>query len=395
MIVRDEAERLARCLQSAAAAVDEMIVVDTGSVDETMAIAQAFGAKVFSMPWQNDFAIARNESLRHATGDWVLVLDADETLVADCVPLLRQTIQAEHTLVINLLRQEVGAVQSPYSLVSRLFRRHPDLRFARPYHATIDDAVATLLQQEPTWGVVDLSQVAILHDGYDPVAIARRDKLEKARSVMEGYWQAHPDDPYECSKLGALYVQMGEVERGIQLLQRGLQSPLLKASQMDAPVRYELHYHLGIAHTRLNQLDTAAQHYQAALQQPLMDPLKLGAYNNLGSLCKTTGDLATARQFYEQCLAIDPGFAAGHYNLGTTLRAQGQITDAVTHYQAAIRLQPDHAEAHQNLGVALIKLGQVEAGLASFGRAIALHAQTNPAQAERLRQGLKEMGFAI
>ncbi|MFQ3626162.1 MAG: tetratricopeptide repeat protein [Cyanobacteriota bacterium] len=395
MIVRDEAERLGRCLQSVATVADELIVVDTGSVDDTVAIAQSFDAKVFSMPWQNDFAIARNESLRHATGDWVLVLDADETLVADCVPMMQQAMQSDETLVINLLRQEVGAVQSPYSLVSRLFRRHPALTFARPYHATIDDAVAALRQQEPGWGIVDLPQVAILHDGYDPVAIARRDKLEKARTVMEGYWKAHPDDPYECSKLGALYVQMGEVERGIQLLQQGLQSPLLKASQTDAPVRYELHYHLGIAFTRLNQIDQAAQHYQTALQQPVLEPLKLGAYNNLGSLCKTTGDLATARQLYERCLAIDPNFAAGHYNLGTTLRAQGQITSAVAHYQEAIRLQPDHAEAHQNLGVALIKLGQVESGLASFGRAIALHSQSNPAQAERLRQGLKEMGFAI
>lgn len=390
MIVRDEAERLGRCLQSVATVADELIVVDTGSVDDTVAIAQFFGAKVFSTPWQNDFAIARNESLRHATGDWVLVLDADETLVADCVPRMQQAMQHDQTLVINLLRQEVGAVQSPYSLVSRLFRRHPAVTFARPYHATIDDAVAALRQQEPGWGIVDLPQVAILHDGYDPVAIARRDKLEKARTVMEGYWQAHPDDPYECSKLGALYVQMGEVERGIQLLQQGLKSP-----QLDAPVRYELHYHLGIAFSRLNQLEQAAQQYQAALQQPVLEPLKLGAYNNLGSLCKTAGDLSTARQLYEHCLAIDPNFAAGHYNLGTTLRAQGQITNAVTHYQEAIRLQPDHAEAHQNLGVALIKLGQVESGLASFGRAIALHSQSNPEQAERLRQGLKEMGFAI
>ena len=135
MIVKNEATRLPQCLRSVQAVVDEMIVLDTGSTDETPAIARQFGAKVFESTWQQDFAAARNEALAQVTGDWVLVLDADETLTPECVGAIRQAIAVEDHLVVNLIRQEIGAAQSPYSLVSRLFRRHPDLSFSRPYHA--------------------------------------------------------------------------------------------------------------------------------------------------------------------------------------------------------------------------------------------------------------------
>ncbi len=405
MIVKNEAENLPRCLESVRSVVDEIVLVDTGSTDQTVAIAQSFGAKVYSFAWTGDFSAARNESLQHATRDWILVLDADEVLVAEVVPLLKQAIQQPDYLVINLLRHEIGAVQSPYSLVSRLFRKHPAIQFSRPYHAMIDDSVAALRQQEPHWQVAEVTETAILHYGYEPGAIASRDKWQIACSTMEAYLAQHPNDPYECSKLGALYVQMGDVERGIDLLKQGLASvksienmageadPL--SVHASAPVEYELHYHLGSAYSRLNQADLAAEHYHQAIKQPILERLKLGAYNNLGSLMKVNGDLNGAKAAYETCVAIAPEFALGHYNLGTTVRAMGHLTDAIAHYQTAIHLNPGHAEAHQNLGVALLKLGRVEESLASFGRAIALHSHHNPQQAEHLRRSLKEMGFQL
>jgi len=402
MIVKNEANQLPRCLESVRSAVDEIVVVDTGSTDQTVAIAHSFGAAIYSFAWTGDFSAARNESLTHATSDWILVLDADEVLVTETVSLLKQAIQQPDYLVINLLRHEIGAVQSPYSLVSRLFRRHSAIQFSRPYHAMIDDSVIALRQREPHWQVVDLTETAILHYGYEPGAIASRDKLQTARTTMEAYLANHPNDPYECSKLGALYVQLGDFERGINLLKHGLTSverisggANSPSSQVTAPVVYELHYHLGTAYSRLKQSDLAAQHYHQAIKQPIVERLKLGAYNNLGSLMKVNGDLNGAKFAYETCVAIAPEFALGHYNLGTTIRALGNITDAIVHYQTALRLNPDHAEAHQNLGVALLKLGRVEESLASFGRAIALHSHHNPQQAEHLRRSLKEMGFQL
>jgi glycosyltransferase involved in cell wall biosynthesis len=390
MIVKNEESSLPRCLDSVRDVVDELVILDTGSADTTPEIAEAYGAVLHYFVWTDDFAAARNECLRYATGDWVLVLDADEQLAPGVGDRLRQSLMDPTCLVVNLVRQEIGAAQSPYSLVSRLFRRHPQIHFSRPYHAMVDDSVIALMAQDPQWTVANLPEVAILHDGYTQAAIAGRQKTNRARLAMERYLVTHPGDPYACSKLGALYVQMERLRDGVELLERGLKQP-----HLDPSVAYELHYHLGIAYSKLSHIDQAAQHYQAALQQALFPVLKLGAYNNLGSLQRARGDLAGAAAAFRQMIAIDPQFAIGHYNLGLTLKAQGQFTDAIAHYHQAIQLQPDYAEAYQNLGVTLFKLGKMPEGLQAFQKAIALHASQNPAEADRLRQGLAQMGFSL
>ena len=166
MIVRNEQERLGACLDSVKAFTDEMVIVDTGSTDNTIAIAKAAGARVEQIPWPGDFAPARNVALEFVTGDWVLVLDADECLRAEAVPALKALMAQPDVLVINLLRHEQGAAMAPYSSVSRLFRRHPRIRWSRPYHSMVDDSVRELLQDEPHWRIADCSEPALLHDGY-------------------------------------------------------------------------------------------------------------------------------------------------------------------------------------------------------------------------------------
>ncbi|MGG6293294.1 tetratricopeptide repeat protein [Leptolyngbya sp. AN02str] len=394
MIVKNEAHHLSRCLDSVRSFANELIVVDTGSTDETVAIAESFGATVIRTDWTGDFSAARNESLKHATQEWILILDADELLNESVIPKLNEAMNQPNVLVVNLMRHEVGATQSPYSLVSRLFRNHPSIRFSRPYHALIDDSVLELLHNEPQWHITEVAEVAILHDGYAPDAIAGRNKFEMARKAMEAYLAEHPNDPYECSKLGALYVQMGEIDQGIALLKQGLAA--LDANSPQHPsIKYELHYHLGVAYGRRNQPELAISHYRVAAQQPLLHRLKLGSVNNLASLLKAQGQLQEAATLYKTCVEIDPEFAVGHYNLGTTLRALGNTQEAIAHYETALQLNPYHAEAHQNLGVALLKLGRVQESLASFGRAIALHSHTNPQEAERIRQELSQMGFQV
>ncbi|MFB2970078.1 glycosyltransferase [Aerosakkonema sp. BLCC-F183] len=387
-IVKNEETSLPNCLSSVKDAVDEMVVLDTGSTDRTPEIAKQFGASVYHFEWCDDFAAARNEALKYVQGDWVLVLDADEVLTPEIVPQLKQAILQPGNLVVNLVRQEVGAIGSPYSLVSRLFRNHPAIRFSRPYHAMVDDSVVQLLQREPQWQVGYLPDVAIVHYGYQPEAIASKNKFQKAQAAMESYLAKHPDDAYVCSKLGALYVQVGDIDRGVELLKRGLNS-----KSIDDLVLYELHYHLGIAYEHLQQLNLAKYHYQAATQVPIFPKLKLAAYNNLGNVLKDNSKLQQAKTAYETALQIDPNFAPGYYNLGMTLKVLGRWEDAIAAYQKAINLNPNYAEAYQNLGVVLLKVGYVQESLSAFARAIALHEQHNPSEAQRLRQGLREMGF--
>jgi tetratricopeptide (TPR) repeat protein len=390
MIVKNEAENLPNCLESVRSLVDEIVILDTGSTDDTIAVAEMFGAKIHRLEWPNDFAIARNHVLQYVTGDWVLVLDADETLRPEIISILKQAIAQETYLVVNLIRHEIGAAQSPYSLVSRLFRRHPAIKFTRPYHAMIDDSVEDLLKVESFWRVVQLEGVAIDHTGYQPNVIAKQDKVAKARLMMESFLAEHPDDPYVCSKLGALYLQLNEPEIGIELLQRGLAAP-----ELDPGTNYELNYHLGAAYAEIPDLSQATHYYQQAMRQAIAPQLKLGAMHNLATLMQQTGELVMAEGLYGQVLQVDPNLVVAHYNLGMTLKQLGRFPEAIARYQQTIALQPDYAPAYQNLGVVLFKIGQVSESLTAFRQAVALYAEQGSAEGENLRSGLRELGIEL
>ncbi|XTZ20375.1 MAG: glycosyltransferase, partial [cyanobacterium endosymbiont of Rhopalodia fuxianensis] len=309
MIVKNEEKTLTTCLESVQDIVDEMVIIDTGSTDKTVEIIKKFGAKVSFFTWCNDFAIARNVALSHVTGDWVLVLDADEVFNRKIASQVREAIADKNNLVINLVRHEIGASQSPYSLVSRLFRKHPAVKFSRPYHAIIDDSVTQLLERESQWKIMELPAIAVFHYGYNPKIIVSLDKEKKARQAMENFIKDHPNDPYACSKLGALYLQMNQERAGIKLLKRAL-----KSNKANSHVLFELHYHLGNAYTRQQDNNKAVKHYQKALDQEIMPPLKLGAYNNLGVVLQAMGNLKSASKVYETTIQIDSSFITGYYN---------------------------------------------------------------------------------
>ena len=244
------------------------------------------------------------------------------------------------------------------------------------------------MEAEPQWQVVLWPEVALQHTGYEAEEIALRDKFTRAETIMAAYLEQHPDDAYVCNKLGALYGRSGDWEKGRSLLERGLAS--VKA---DPYTTYELHYHLGLADRRAGQLESAIEHYSAALAQPVPDVVKVGAYINLGSLRQAQQDFLGAVKQFEQATHVAPNFAMAYFNLGTAHRAQGYLDPAIAAYQQAIALDPSYAEAYQNLGVALFKLGQLPESLIAFQRAIALYQKTNPAEARRLQQGIRGLGL--
>lgn len=389
MIVKNEEANLPKCLESVQNLVDEMVVMDTGSTDQTVEIAEKFGAVVPTFAWTNDFAEARNEALKYVTGDWVLVLDADEILNRKVASQIKEAISQDETLVVNLVRHEIGASQSPYSLVSRLFRNHSDIRFSRPYHAIIDDSVTELLRKESHWKIVDLPAITVFHYGYTPGAIASLDKYNRAQQAMESFLEKNPNDPYTCSKLGALYFQIGKEKEAIKLLKQGL-----KSNKADTHVLYELHYHLGNIYAKTQDSEKAIKHYQKAIDQKIMGPLKLGAYNNIGVVLQSIGDLKNAAQAYETTLQIDPSFTTGYYNFAMTLSAMGRLADAAAIYEKLISLSPNYASAYQNLGVVLFKLKKLPESAEAFKKAVSLYeAQNSQAEADKLRNGLKELGI--
>jgi tetratricopeptide (TPR) repeat protein len=387
MIVRDEAERLAACLRSVQGFVDEMVVVDTGSSDDTVAIAEGLGATVHRIDWPGDFAPARNQALQWVSGDWVLVLDADEQLRPEAREPLRQLMEQPELLLVNLLRQELGALQSPYSNVSRLFRRHPAIRWSRAYHSLVDDSVAALLQREPHWRIADCSTPALLHDGYRPELLSAGNKAARLRAAMEAELLARPDDPYACAKLGSLEVAEGQAQRGIALLRRGLQHCPASAH----PERYELLLHLAMAEAEREPAAAIAL-YRQALVTPLAPRLTLAARLNLAALLLHQDQLEDAEELCRQATTVAPEIGLGWFNLGVIRRRRGDLGSALEAYRQAAALSPDHAETQQNLAVALLLGGDIIGARQGFRQAIQLLLlQGRRDEAEQLRQQAGEL----
>jgi len=367
MIVRDEQENLDACLSSVADFVDEMVVVDTGSSDGTVAVAEGWGARVHHLPWPGDFAPARNHALARTRGDWVLVLDADERLLPEAREPLRALMAEPDNLLITLLRREEGARQSPYSAVSRLFRRHPGLRWSRPYHAMVDDSVTELLAREPHWRIQHCPVPALAHGGYRPELLAGGDKARRLRTAMEADLAERPGDPYICAKLGGLEVSEGDRARGIALLEEGLRHCPPEAH----PERYELLLHLAIARAEEDPA-AAASLYREALALPLDPRLTLAAALNLAALLLRRGDLDGAAAAATTATEAGPELALGWYNLGLIERQRGQLAAAIAAYRRAAQLEPGHAETHQNLAVALLLGGDLAGARSGFRTAIRL-----------------------
>ena len=382
MIVRNEAERLERCLASVTGFVDEMVVVDTGSDDGTAAIAARCGASVHHLAWPGEFAPARNHALDLVRGDWVLVLDADEWLRPEARSPLRALMEQPQVLLINLLRQEVGAAQSPFSSVSRLFRRHAAIRWSRRYHAMVDDSVAALLEQEPHWQVLACGEPALVHEGYRPELLAASGKAARLRQAMEAELAASPGDPYACAKLGALEVSQGQRSTGIALLEEGL----ARVGAGSHSERYELLLHLAIARSP-GEPAAATALYRQALELPLDGRLTIGARLNLGALLLRQGDLEEAAALTAAVTRLCPELPLAWFNLGLIERQRGRLLEAIAAYRQALALEPQQADAQRNLAAALLLAGDIPGARDGFRRAIALlEDQGLPQQARALAQ---------
>lgn len=185
MIVKNEQQNLLRCLASVQDAIDEIIVVDTGSTDHTYLLAEQAGAKVLSSPWKGNFSQARNTSLACATGDWILFLDADEALAPGSAAVLRRIVEEDNEgyflKIINFIGAE-GCVESCSDLVFRLFRNKPEYRFRGAIHEQIVDVILENNRQARYQTAED---AVILHYGYLNQQITEKDKKNRNINIIK------------------------------------------------------------------------------------------------------------------------------------------------------------------------------------------------------------------
>lgn len=205
MIVRDEAAHLGACLESLRGVVDEVVVVDTGSVDGTVEIAEAFGAKVVRHPWNDDFAEARNVSLDNVTGDWVLYIDADERLI-DAGHVDWEELLGEPNVVAYRLWLSPVSSASAYREY-RLWRNDPRIRFDGVIHERVVPAIHRVADDDSK--TVELADLRLLHVGYEGDQTA---KHKRNLPLLRRQVAIDPSNLFARHHLSRVLVGLGEPE---------------------------------------------------------------------------------------------------------------------------------------------------------------------------------------
>ena len=217
MIVKNEARCLARCLESVRGIVDEIVVADTGSTDGTQTIARQYGARVCDFAWRDDFAAARNYALEQTTGDWILVLDADEHASEALCAEIRDFVQGEPAvgrlrIVSDFRKNEQMRSQT---FVSRLFPR--GARFEGRIH---EQLVSTLPRRN--------LRAELWHDGY-----LEGGKSDRNVKLLLGELERSPKSAYYQFQLGIEYVSLGRADKAFECLREAFD--LAKGEEPFAP----------------------------------------------------------------------------------------------------------------------------------------------------------------
>lgn len=221
MIVRNEAHQLAGCLDPVAGLFDEIVIVDTGSRDNTRQVAQQFTQQVYDFPWYDDFSAARNESLRHANGDWIFWLDADDRLSPDNVVRLSATLGGLPACPAVFFMDTVCASQNvgdPERLIShpRLFSRHPQLRWTGRVHEQLRPWPASL-----GFKIVS-SDVQVQHTGYSDSALSVI-KCRRDLRLLRMDFAIDPNEPMTLLHLGQVHAHLGQATSARKYLSRLLE----------------------------------------------------------------------------------------------------------------------------------------------------------------------------
>jgi tetratricopeptide (TPR) repeat protein len=216
IIVKDEADNLDACLTSIRGLVDEIVVVDTGSTDATVSVAERHGAVIAHQPWQDDFATPRNLSLDLATGDWILYVDADERVEGDFDGARARLAAADDAVALRVrFVPRVG--WTPFREY-RLWRNRPDIRFVGRIHEAIVPSITAAARADAL--VIEAFDLfTIRHYGYEG---DRPDKRARDEPLLVAEIARNPDRPFVYDHLARVYEAAGDGSRAVETWKRGI-----------------------------------------------------------------------------------------------------------------------------------------------------------------------------
>lgn len=418
MIVKNEAACLGACIESARAIADEIVIADTGSTDATIEVAESNGARVFSIPWNNDFAEARNRSMAAATGDWLLHLDADEMLDPDGACRVRELVDNDgfdaDAIELTLAnycddprawrwvavepgnpfaRGHAGYVQVG---LLRLFRNHRGFEYREPVHENITESVAE------RGGRILQTDIVIHHYGYNPADPHNIEKGRRYLAIARTKCGQRPEDPKAWHDLAEQALACGlekEAETACRkafaldpnylpavmslaniLLNRGAlpeAKPLLEtlASRDGAPEHARVA--LAAIECREGQPESARKRLEGVLER---EPRSILARMYLARALDQSGDAVCAVRELELARDLSPTLAEPRCRIeahrlrsrGERLFGEGFLEEALESFVQTLRLDPEDPLTHNDLGVVLHAMSQPAKARESFERALRL-----------------------
>jgi O-antigen biosynthesis protein len=327
LIVKNEERHLVKCLKSVRDVADELIVVDTGSTDKTIDIAKVFGAKVFDFPWTGDFSAARNYSLEQATGNWILILDADEVLSPLDFKKLKEIIRRKSSPIAYSIAtrnyinnagiigwtpnsgeypEEAGTGWVRSAKV-RLLTRSKDAFFSNPVHETLENSLVE--------GKIPIHPCNIIVHHYGKLdARKERQKGEDYYLLGKIKCENDPTNMKYILELAKQAEELGKHEEAVELWLRLIS--LLKANP-DSPGYEELvqssegnplsdiYIQLAAAYLMLDRYEEALETARKAME----DKIKLKEYVFLYAHCEIiAGSLNKAFCEVEELLKTMPDY---------------------------------------------------------------------------------------
>ena len=377
MIVRNEAAILARCLQSARPVADQIVVVDTGSEDDTIAIARSFGAEVVSAIWRNDFAWARNISLDRATCAWILWLDADDVVPPESLPKLLSLKETPPDKVFGFtVRNERQGNTGSEFVQARLFPNLAGIRFEGTIHEQMMPSALLL-------GLtLEKNNIVIEHHGYADAGMLKS-KAQRNIALLLGKYDPSTGDQVTAVEIADSYQLIENWDEARKWYDIVLKVPHCAD---DTPViASQAHMGLGSMYNKLNDYENAIPHFKESLR---FAEWRTDARYLLAVCWDCTGFPDEAISCLRRILAT----AASPGQVGVDFRAvrlkaamrllrilseQDRTNEALAEVQSALAAFPGRPEIFLMAGKTLLKQGRLMEALKSFEKSIILAPQKN------------------
>ena len=356
MIARNEQRFLADCLRCAKDAVDEIVLVDTGSTDDTIAIAQSFGAKVLHRAWDEDFSAPRNFGMQHATGDWILVLDADEFLVDDACQRIRELVQDPKVSGYHLrFTNAYTGGKTIGVMMVRLFRNLPGIQYQNAIHEQMTPSLTRIGNEQGL--ILSSCNVEVLHKGYTDEVMDSRQKNDRNERLFKKQLKQQPDDIYTLYKFGDFLRRVqGRSREARELLERCLELVLAGPPMLPRQLPYagEVAALCALEYAREGRHERAREIVDEALRRFMPTP---NLHYIAASLDLTAGRPDDAILQFKRCLAyrdqvlvvpIQEGITS-YVSLSGIAQAYLQKQDPARGerlLQQAIAIKPDYEVSH-------------------------------------------------